>query len=120
MKTDSTEGTRDPFTTGDPTLSGLAAQKPSVFLERRSYRRRRLMDAAKLLPMLGAMLLAIPMLWPTGAEGESPPTSTSSAIIYIFLIWTLLILVNVVFSLGVRRWAESWVSSPADTAQDPR
>jgi hypothetical protein len=120
MKTDSTEDSREPLATDDPALSGLEAQKPSVFLERRSYRRRRLMDASKLLPMLGAMLLAIPMLWPTGAEGENPPTSTSSAIIYIFLVWTLLIGVNVVFSMGVRRWAESWVSSPSDSEQDPR
>ena len=31
-------------------------RRPSLFLERRTYRRRRLMDAARLLPLLGLLL----------------------------------------------------------------
>lgn len=76
--------------------------RPSLFLERQSYRRRRLTDAARLLPFLGAALLAVPLLWPDHrAEGEAVPLS--SAILYIFACWGLLILVGLVFGIAARR-----------------
>ena len=31
---------------------------------RKTYRRRRLMDVARLLPVLGALLFAVPLMWP--------------------------------------------------------
>jgi hypothetical protein len=73
------------------------SDKPSpVFLERRSYRQRRLVDAARLLPLAGVLLWLVPLLWPQGggAEGgaQVPAVSTSSAIIYIFGIWIILVL----------------------------
>lgn len=55
-----------------------------IFLERRSYRLRRVMDGAKLLPILGAALWAVPILWPS--EGEHA-VLTSRAMLYIFLVW---------------------------------
>lgn len=57
-----------------------------VFLERASYKRRRLIDAARLLPVLGALLWAIPLLWRSG-EG----TSNATALMYVFGVWVLLI-----------------------------
>lgn len=56
-----------------------------LFLERRSYRQRRLMDAARLMPLLGGVLWVVPLLW--GRAGE---VSTSTAMLYIFGVWLLL------------------------------
>ena len=57
-----------------------------VFLERRSYRRRRVGDAARLLPVAGGILLCVPLLWRGGASG-----GTVAAIIYVFGLWALLV-----------------------------
>ncbi|MGI9388954.1 MAG: hypothetical protein ACR2O1_02755 [Boseongicola sp.] len=55
-----------------------------IFLERQSYRRRRLGDAAKLIPVVGAILLLMPILVGSAAR-------TSSGLIYIFAVWAILI-----------------------------
>jgi hypothetical protein len=66
--------------------------QPSVFLERESYRRRRLMDAARLLPILGALLFMLPLLWPDPDPGEATNgIAMSSAMIYVFAVWIGLI-----------------------------
>ncbi len=66
---------------------GPIKQAPA-FLERHTYRKRRIMDAARLLPILGVFLLCMPLLWPVDAENAP---STSRAIIYVFGVWLLLI-----------------------------
>lgn len=93
-------------------------QSPTpVFLERRSYRRRRLMDASKLLPVLGAALLLVPLLWLVGGEAAAP-VPTSQVVIYIFAVWALLIGINALFGAAVRRWADDWTrTDPARTAE---
>jgi len=55
-----------------------------VFLERQSYRRRRWSDAARLMPVVGLILLILPLLWADQA-------TTSGGILYIFCVWALLI-----------------------------
>ena len=90
------------MTEADENTTSKPAARPSVFLERQSYRRRRLTDAARLLPFLGAALFAIPLLWPGPATGD-PPVPLSSAILYIFACWSLLILVSLVFGFVARR-----------------
>lgn len=74
-----------------------------LFLERRSYRQRRLMDAARLLPVVGALLWLVPLLWPqSGADPAAHAgTSTSAAILYIFGVWTFLALAALLVSLLV-------------------
>ena len=63
-----------------------------VFLEQRSYRRRRLLDGLRLLPLLGVWLLMVPMLWSQSDTGaEDSIISMSSALIYIFCVWMGLI-----------------------------
>lgn len=62
-----------------------------LFLERQSYRRRRMMDAVRTLPLLCAVLwLMVPTMWPNAPAGETE-TALSSAIWYLFVIWVLAI-----------------------------
>jgi LPXTG-motif cell wall-anchored protein len=63
--------------------------KEHLFLERRSYRMRRMMDAVRLLPVLGLCLWLVPMMWPV-ADPEGGGIATSTALQYIFGIWILL------------------------------
>ncbi|QBF32563.1 hypothetical protein [Thalassococcus sp. S3] len=78
---------------------------PSVFLERQSYRRRRLLDAARFLPVLGALLFAFPLLWPKPETGEA--VSMSSAMLYVFGVWAVLIGLAACFGLAQRRWSRA-------------
>lgn len=59
-----------------------------LFLEPQSYRRRRLADAARVLPALGAVLLGLPLLW---APQETPEPDTARGGLYIFAVWAGLI-----------------------------
>ncbi|GAB4389524.1 hypothetical protein [Albidovulum sp.] len=63
--------------------------RPPVFLVQRSYRRQRLIDAARLLPLLGAFLILLPILWRPAA---TPEADTVPGGIYLFTVWFLLIL----------------------------
>lgn len=65
------------------------ARRP-VFLPPEGYRQRRLRDAARLLPVLGAALLLVPLLWTPSDSPEG--VSNSGALIYVFLVWAALIL----------------------------
>jgi len=83
----------------------------AVFLERHSYRRRRLVDVARLLPFLGVLLLLVPLMWmggddPDVVSGAAEAMPMSRAIIYIFSVWGALILAAVLFGIGARRWGE--------------
>ncbi|TMV09706.1 hypothetical protein FGK63_01150 [Ruegeria sediminis] len=88
-----------------------AVSPPAVFLERHSYRRRRLADAARLLPIIGAGLFAIPLLWPAG-PGEAEPVPMSSAIIYIFFWWAALIVASAGFGIAAKRLPPREVNDP--------
>jgi hypothetical protein len=61
-----------------------------LFLQRRPYRRRRKIDAARLLPVFGAFLLLLPMLW---ALTEDKARGTVHDGLYLFLVWAGLIAV---------------------------
>jgi len=63
--------------------------KPPLYLARDSFRRRRAMDAARLLPFVGIFLFALPMLWGTA---EDPGAATAREGLYLFAVWAGLIL----------------------------
>lgn len=88
----------------------MSRRPTPVFLERRGYRRRRLADAARLLPLFGVTLLAIPLLWPSPgpeavAAGQTQAVSMSVAFLYVFGIWALLIVLTALFGLRSRGWS---------------
>ena len=62
-----------------------------LFLERASYRQRRLRDAVRLIPIFGAILWAIPLLW-------SRDTSNAAVVLYVFGVWVLLIIASALTS----------------------
>ena len=64
----------------------MSPERGHVFLARRAYFQRRLMDAARLLPVLGAGMFLLPLLWKSG-EGAR----TVVVMFYIFLCWSALI-----------------------------
>ena len=55
-----------------------------VYLERRRYRTRRIIEAFKVLPVLGIVLFGVPLLWSEGVK-------TSDAMIYFFSVWLALV-----------------------------
>ena len=55
-----------------------------VYLERRRYRTRRIIEALKVLPALGIVLFGVPLLWSEGVK-------TSDAMIYFFSVWLALV-----------------------------
>jgi len=77
-----------------------------VFLERETYRRRRIMDAARLLPILGVALFAVPLLWPRPdpATPEAETVGLSVAVLYVFGVWALLIVFAFMFGRKSRGW----------------
>lgn len=91
-------------------MSGRRAEP--LYLQRRSYRMRRVIDACRLLPFLGAALWLVPMLWPQdGAEAFA----TSRAVLYMFGVWALLILLGAfIASLLPRGGDDSAAGSHSD------
>lgn len=69
------------------------------FLDRDSYRQRRFRDAARWLPILAAVLMLLPLMWPRDTPDQS---LTSSGIIYLFGLWVFLIALAFLLSRVLR------------------
>lgn len=85
----------------------MSAQQEPLFLARQSYRRRRLEDAARLLPWIGGFLFGLPLLW-TGAR-------TATGLVYLFAAWMVLIAVALFLS---RRLAQAEGAGAGDGRDD--
>jgi hypothetical protein len=86
-----------------------------VFLERRSYRLRRLGDAARLLPVLGLILVLLPIFW--GAETTGTLRLTASDGVYLFAVWCGLIIVAAFLSRKLV--GMSAATDPSETVAAP-
>ncbi|QYK39990.1 MAG: hypothetical protein KF887_10995 [Paracoccaceae bacterium] len=69
--------------------------KRPLFLNAGHYRRRRLHDAARLLPVIGIFLCLLPILW---APGQTETRDTAPDGIYLFAVWAALVLAAVLLS----------------------
>ena len=85
----------------------MARPPEPMFVERQSYRRRRIGDAAKLLPFLGGVLMLMPVLWAEDAR-------TAEGILYLFPVWAGLI---VIVALLSRRLSDA---APGEDGGDER
>lgn len=86
-------------------------KKTPIFLERRGYRQRRLIDAVRLLPIVGMILLALPLLWRTD---DAQTAINADALIYVFGVWVLLIACSAFVSAFMRDDDVSSVTDPSD------
>ena len=78
----------------------MKPKRSPQFLARETYRIRRLMDAARFLPVLGLVLVLLPLMRHS-ADAEAPPTAAEG--VYLFLVWFGLIAAAFLLSLGLRR-----------------
>ena len=81
----------------------MAGKPTPVFLERGNYRRRRRMDAIKLIAIVGGAMWMIPLLWVTPDENGAEAVSMSDALMYVFGVWLLLIVFSAILILRLRR-----------------
>lgn len=68
----------------------MSGERRPLFVARRTYRHRRMADAARLLPILGAGLFALPLLWRGGEEATGQGMGTVGVMIYLFAVWIFL------------------------------
>jgi hypothetical protein len=85
-----------------------------LFLERESYRRRRLMDGARILPVLGLVLFLLPALWRRPGE-----PNTAGEALYLFAVWAALILAAALLARPLRRTEAPHPPAPPEAPPPP-
>lgn len=70
-----------------------------LFLARPTYRRRRIMDAARLVPVAGVFLVLLPVLW-LGGPADAP-ARTARVGVYLFAVWALLIVAAAIIAAAL-------------------
>lgn len=101
-------GRRKDPSAAPPRSSRIDLDAPNpVFLERSGYRQRRLRDALRMLPVLGAVLWFLPFF--RGGEPDMAP-GNDLMLVYIFGVWLGLIVLAWLLSLALR----------FDTGSEPR
>ncbi|MGH1465043.1 MAG: hypothetical protein ACRBBQ_06750 [Cognatishimia sp.] len=93
----------------------MTLRRSNVFLERETYRRRRLVEWIRVLPVVGLGLWLVPLFWPV--EGESN-VSTSNALIYLFGVWLLLVIATGISAHALRRMARNSDGDAAGTTEN--
>ncbi|MCA8879673.1 MAG: hypothetical protein KDA73_06865 [Rhodobacteraceae bacterium] len=87
--------------------------RPGLFVARQSYRRRRLVDAVRLLPVFAVVLVLMPLLW--GAGSAAPGLSERA--IYLFVLWLVLVAAAGLLSRALQ--ATDAVAKPDPDADSP-
>lgn len=72
-----------------------------LFLERQTYRRSRLEDAARLMPILGMFLFFGPVFILTSETGVG--AGTSGWMLYFLVVWAVLIALTAIISRALAR-----------------
>lgn len=104
----------DLFDLGPP-VNRAMPEGTMLFARRSSYRRRRLVDAARALPALGLLLWWVPLLWAVPDARHS----ASGALIYLFSVWIGLILGSGLLISALGRGAGSPEGRDGASATEP-
>ncbi|MGH1579213.1 hypothetical protein [Planktotalea sp.] len=86
----------------EPSQSEPSTDRPRqrrLFLERRSYTQRRIVDGVRILPVIALVLFMIPLIWPKGSDAGSIDSSTST--FYVFVAWCALIIAGAVIATRI-------------------
>jgi len=75
----------------------MTPPRGTVFLERDTYRRRRVMDGARILPVAGFVLILLPVLW-SYEDGSNIATEA----VYLFVLWCVLIILAAILARFLR------------------
>ncbi len=94
----------------------MKAPRAPLFLERKTYRRRRLMDAARILPVVGLVMILLPVLWSSSEGG----IGTAGETVYLFVLWIGLILAAGLLSRPLRAALRRETTPPAAEAGGDR
>lgn len=83
-----------------------------TFVECRDYRHRRLVDAARILPVVAFLLIVLPLLWsPEAGGGRNLARDT----VYIFGLWVGMIVLARLLALRLDPGDDEDSESSADT-----
>lgn len=92
----------------------MARRRTPLFVERETYRRRRLIDAARILPVAGLVALLLPVLW-----SQSGQTSTANEALYLFGLWFAMILAARMMARPLREEVERDAAAPPTPPPGP-
>lgn len=76
-----------------------------LFVQPQNYRVRRMVDGLRILPLVGAFLIVMPLFW--GSAGSA--VKSSAVMLYLFGVWAVLILLNFVITCRIgkeRDWLD--------------
>lgn len=73
-------------------------RKP-LFLARQTYRHRRVIDASRLLPVVGLVLFLLPLLWDQDGQAHGHLAET---MLYLFAVWFGLVIVSRIIAARLR------------------
>ena len=66
---------------------------------------QRVTDSVLILPFVGTILFLLPIMWPRASEGVAAEgTATSTALIYLFVVWAGLICCALGLALALKRF----------------
>ena len=78
----------------------MTAEPKSPYLDVKSYRRKRLIDMARLLPIFGGVLVIFPL--PFLFVNDVLTTDATPMALYLFGVWIVLILAAMIFARLLR------------------
>lgn len=87
----------------------MAAPREPIFLARQTYRRRRLIDAMRFVPMVGLVLFMVPLL-----GGGVAARGTAAGGTFVFAVWLGLIVVAAVLVRLLARAPDGVASDPLE------
>lgn len=91
----------------------MSRARQPLLMARESFRLRRLIDAARLLPVAGLCMVLLPVFW---ASPEDTKPATASEGVYLFAVWLGLILAA---ALLVRHLAGAMTSGEDSRGSGP-